>query len=153
MTRLEVTPAQTVGPFYGFALPYPQGPFPAPADDPAAVRVRGRVTDGAGAGVPDALLEVCLAGGVFGRCPTDADGGFEFRLPRPEPYAALLVFARGLLKPLATRIYLADDPADPLLAALDPPRRATLIATAEPDGAYRFDVRLQGEGETVFLAL
>jgi protocatechuate 3,4-dioxygenase alpha subunit len=64
------------------------------------------------------------------------------------------VFARGLLVHLFTRIYLPGDDAalaaDPLLGRLDDERRATLIATDE-GAAYRFDIRLQGEGETVFL--
>jgi protocatechuate 3,4-dioxygenase alpha subunit len=63
----------------------------------------------------------------------------------------LLVFARGLLRPVLTRIYLRDGP-DPLLDVLDPGRRATLIAREESAGVYGFDVHLQGERETVFLA-
>jgi protocatechuate 3,4-dioxygenase alpha subunit len=70
------------------------------------------------------------------------------------------VFARGLLHHLFTRIYFPNNSeanaADPLLASLDEARRATLMAV--PDGSvtgpgYRFDVRLQGPGETVFLEL
>ena len=62
----------------------------------------------------------------------------------------MTVFARGLLHRLLTRVYLpgADDA---LLAGLPADRRETLLATQDGDG-YRFDVRLQGEGETVFLA-
>jgi protocatechuate 3,4-dioxygenase alpha subunit len=56
---------------------------------------------------------------------------------------------------LFTRIYLPGDAAvlaaDPLLSRVEPERRDTLIAGVEPDGTYRFDIRLQGEGETVFL--
>jgi protocatechuate 3,4-dioxygenase alpha subunit len=67
----------------------------------------------------------------------------------------MTVFARGLLNRLFTRVYLPGDEqalaADPLLSSLDPARRATLLAEREPDGGLRFDVRLQGEGETVFL--
>ncbi|HEY9523196.1 MAG TPA: protocatechuate 3,4-dioxygenase subunit alpha [Thermopolyspora sp.] len=149
---LGVTPSQTVGPFYGYALPYDEGPFLVAADHPQAIRVRGRVSDGAGNPISDAILEICLAGGAFGRCPTDADGEYEFRLPRPDGYVAMLVFMRGLLKPVATRVYLTDDPADPLLASVDPERRGTLIATPEDDGVYRFDIHMQGDQETVFLA-
>jgi protocatechuate 3,4-dioxygenase alpha subunit len=65
------------------------------------------------------------------------------------------VFARGLLMHLYTRIYLPGDTAalaaDPLRVRLDEQRRGTLIAAREESGAYRFDIRLQGEGETVFL--
>lgn len=67
----------------------------------------------------------------------------------------MCVFARGLLVHLFTRIYLPGDQAalaaDPLLAGLDEERRDTLIAKDEGRGTYRFDIRLQGEGETVFL--
>ena len=72
------------------------------------------------------------------------------------PHLELTVFARGLLRHLATRIYFPDEAAandaDPVLALVDPDRRATLIARAEGD-VLHFDVRLQGAGETVFFAL
>jgi protocatechuate 3,4-dioxygenase alpha subunit len=156
-TPLAPTPSQTVGPFFGYALPYEEGPFVVAPDHPEALRLRGRVTDGEGAPVPDALLEVCLPDGSFGRCPTDEAGRYEFCLPggsvRAARYVAVLVFARGLLKPVATRAYLTEEPTDPLLSDLDPVRRSTLVTVPEPDGAHRFDVRLQGEGETVFLDL
>jgi protocatechuate 3,4-dioxygenase alpha subunit len=65
------------------------------------------------------------------------------------------VFARGLLVHLYTRIYLPGDDAalaaDPLLAQVDEARRSTLIAEDQGNNTYRFDIRLQGEGETVFL--
>lgn len=97
----------------------------------------------------------------FGRIQTDADGHWYVRTLRPgarggsAPYLSVCVFARGLLVHLFTRIYLPGDDAalatDPLLSRLDEERRATLIAAREDSGAYRFDIRLQGEGETVFL--
>jgi protocatechuate 3,4-dioxygenase, alpha subunit len=108
----------------------------------------------------------------FGRCPTDADGRYRIVTLRPgplpspgggseAPHIDVSVFARGLLNRLVTRIYLPDEAeanaADPVLAAIeDPGRRATLIAAAEPDGPagqFTFDIRLQGEGETVFFDL
>jgi protocatechuate 3,4-dioxygenase alpha subunit len=159
------TPSQTVGPFFGYALPYARGWELVPEDHPGAITVAGRVLDGAGEPVPDALLELWLGEtgtrgaldrrgpGVsgFGRCPTAPDGSYRFRTARPAtPYLALLVFARGLLRPVMTRIYLEDAP-DPLLESLEPALRATLVARAEGTGTYRFDVRLQGEGETAFL--
>ncbi|SNS52304.1 protocatechuate 3,4-dioxygenase subunit alpha [Actinomadura mexicana] len=181
LTPSAVTPSQTVGPFFGHALPYEAGPQVVPPWRPDAIRVRGRVLDGAGQPVPDALLEIWQAdgngevprrpGGIvraghgfsgFGRCGTDADGGYWFSTVKPgavggsAPYIAVLVFARGLLKPVFTRLYFPEDvaarAADPLLDAVPEERRATLVAEREGEREYRFDVRLQGDGETVFLA-
>jgi protocatechuate 3,4-dioxygenase alpha subunit len=177
----SVTPSQTIGPFYGYALPFLSGGDIAPAGHPEAVIVHGVVYDGAGQPVPDALLEFWqpapdgsrsgrpgslrrdpVTGGFlgrrsadftgFGRVATDADGYYEIRTlpPGGVPYIALCVFARGLLHHLFTRAYLADV-SDPVLSSLEPGRRETLVAVAGPDGVYRFDIRLQGEGETVFL--
>ncbi|GAA0556655.1 protocatechuate 3,4-dioxygenase subunit alpha [Actinomadura livida] len=174
------TPSQTVGPFFGYALPYETGPRVVPGWRPDAIDVRGRVLDGAGEPVPDALLEIWQAdesgriprrpGGIvrdghdfsgFGRCGTDADGAFWFTTVKPgavgdgAPCIAVLVFARGLLKPVFTRLYFPEDEtahaADPLLGAVPAERRATLIAAREGERRYRFDIRLQGDRETVFL--
>ncbi|EPJ34034.1 putative protocatechuate 3,4-dioxygenase alpha chain [Streptomyces afghaniensis 772] len=97
----------------------------------------------------------------WGRIQTDANGHWYARTLRPgargrsAPYISVCVFARGLLVHLYTRIYLPGDDAvltaDPLLSGLEDGRRDTLIAVAEAAGTYRFDIRLQGEGETVFL--
>ncbi|MFD9316368.1 protocatechuate 3,4-dioxygenase subunit alpha [Streptomyces sp. NPDC060053] len=97
----------------------------------------------------------------WGRIQTDANGHWSARTLRPgarghsAPYLSVCVFARGLLVHLFTRLYLPDDEAaltaDPLLTRVDPARRDTLIATRGELGTYRFDIRLQGEGETVFL--
>jgi len=137
--------------------------------------IEGRVLDGIDGPVPDALVETWqrTPRGIrgFGRCPTDADGrwtivtlkpeaspkggagGADSRLPEA-PHIALSVFARGLLKRVVTRLYFDDEAAanagDPVLASIaDPAARRTLIAERMPDG-YRFDIRLQGDGETVF---
>jgi protocatechuate 3,4-dioxygenase alpha subunit len=103
----------------------------------------------------------------FGRSGTLDDGWFEFvtvkpgRVPGPDgepqaPHLVVLVFARGLLKQLVTRLYFPDEleanAADPILSELDETERATLIAHAE-DGGLRFDIRLQGDGETTFFAV
>ncbi|MFE5811943.1 protocatechuate 3,4-dioxygenase subunit alpha [Streptomyces sp. NPDC056479] len=97
----------------------------------------------------------------WGRVQTDTGGHWTARTLRPgargqsAPYISVCVFARGLLVHLFTRIYLPGDDAalaaDPLLARLDGARRDTLIAEEQGRGTYRFDIRLQGEGETVFL--
>jgi protocatechuate 3,4-dioxygenase, alpha subunit len=102
----------------------------------------------------------------FGRTPTDAAGGFAFNTVKPgavpgphgslqAPHINVGIFARGLLKRLFTRIYFKDESmngADPILALVPPPRRHTLMAVpdARRAGVFRFDIRLQGQDETVF---
>jgi protocatechuate 3,4-dioxygenase alpha subunit len=173
--------SQTVGPFFGYALPYGEGPYVAPEWRHDSVMIRGQVLDGAGVPLPDALVEIWQPDGAgtvsrsvgalrragahfsgFGRCPTDQAGGFFFSTVKPgslndgtAPYIALLVLARGLLRPIFTRIYFPGEEAnatDPVLSQVDPARRDTLIARPDGERAYRFDVRLQGDQETVFFA-
>ena len=172
------TPSQTIGPFFGLGLPWPEGPNAAAAGAPGLMRLCGRVSDGRGDPVPDALIETWQADGAgrfdaagfrgFARCPTDGDGQYAITTVKPgilrgadgatlAPHLAVSVFARGLLKRLVTRVYFPDEVAangaDPVLARVaDPRARATLIAVREP-GGYRFDVCLQGEAQTVFFEL
>jgi protocatechuate 3,4-dioxygenase alpha subunit len=159
---LAPTPSQTVGPFFGFALPFPGGGDLVPAAAPGALVVRGTVRDGAGTPIPDALLEFWQPATGFGRVATDPDGGYSIRTLRPGggvPYLSVCLFARGLLHHLYTRVYFADDTeavaADPVLGALPKARRDTLLARQEREGVFRFDIRLQGDDrgaqETVFL--
>jgi protocatechuate 3,4-dioxygenase, alpha subunit len=180
-----ITPWQTVGPFFHFALPYESGSAVAGASREGAVRLHGYVYDGEGNGLPDALLEIWQADesgafvdepGVFtapaddgfrgfGRAATDEDGHYSFRTVKPAgvptvdgaeqaPHIAVSVFARGMLRRAVTRVYFDDEPsanaADPLLSSLGADRAATLVAVSD-EGGYRFDVRLQGDDETVFL--
>jgi protocatechuate 3,4-dioxygenase alpha subunit len=171
------TPSQTVGPFFGYALPYGDGPRVVPEWRPDAIRIHGVVLDGAGEPLPDALVEIwqvdadgrraASAGALdragrdfsgFGRCGTDAGGHYWFCTVKPggpAPHIAVLVFARGLLKPVATRIYFpgeAGNADDPVLSGVPADRRDTLVAVREDDRSYRFDVRLRGDQETVFFA-
>ncbi len=178
---LTATPGQTVGPFFGYALPYPGGDQLVPPGHRDAIRLHGTVYDGAGNPVPDALIEIWQAdqhGTVprtpgslhrdgftftgFGRAPVDAEGHYSFTTLRPAPtregaaaFFAMTVLARGLMNRLFTRVYLPDDEAalagDALLQSVPEDRRATLVAALDADG-YAFDVRLQGDAETVFLA-
>ncbi|GAA1395253.1 protocatechuate 3,4-dioxygenase subunit alpha [Pseudonocardia kongjuensis] len=100
---------------------------------------------------------------AFGRAPTDDDGHWSIRtllpgaLPGQAPHIDVSVFARGLLDRVVTRVYFPDfaeaNAADPLLAAVPEDRRHTLIAVPDGEGRYRFDVRLRGADETVFLQL
>jgi protocatechuate 3,4-dioxygenase alpha subunit len=130
------TPSQTIGPFFAPAL----GRREMAPD--GSVRIEGRVFDGAGEPVSDALIEL-WDGRRFGRCPTDSDGRFWITTVEPEaPYIAVSVFARGLLQRLVTRIYMDAG------AAPDP----SLVAHSG-GGAWRFDIHLQGERQTVFLAV
>jgi protocatechuate 3,4-dioxygenase alpha subunit len=105
--------------------------------------------------VPDAVVELWQQGDGgtrWGRCGTDAEGRFEFVTERPpDGVVDVLVFARGLLRHLATRCYFPDA-SDTVLEALDPADRETLVAREE-DRALRFDVRLQGDRQTVFFAV
>ncbi len=142
------TPSQTVGPFLALCLPWEDGP----AADPDGLRVWGYVLDGAGAPIPDALVETWYHDPpAFARSPTDDDGRWEVTVPRA-PFLAVHVLARGLLRHLSTRIYLDPDEDDSVLALVPADRRETLIAERTDDG-YRFDIRIQGERETVFFDL
>ena len=180
-----VTPWQTVGPFFHDALPYEAGPIVAGASRPGAFVLHGGVYDAAGAGIPDALVEIWQADeqgsfvatpGIFeapaddgfrgfGRAATDAEGHYAFTTVKPAgvptedgvpqaPHVAMSVFARGMLRRVVTRVYFDDEAdanaVDPLLSAVEASRAATLVAVSD-QGGYRFDVRLQGEDETVFL--
>lgn len=176
---LAPTAGQTVGPFYGFALEYAGGHELVPPGRPDAIRLHGRVLDGRGEPVPDALLEVWQAdehGDVprepgslhrdgftftgWGRAGTDPTGAYSFTtvVPGPTggaaPFFAITVFARGLLNRLFTRAYVPDHAllgSDRLLSSLPADRRETLVARRDATGLV-FDVHLQGEGETVFLS-
>jgi protocatechuate 3,4-dioxygenase, alpha subunit len=174
---LPQTPSQTIGPFFAVGLCWADGPDVVAEGTPGAVQLGGRVLDGAGAPVPDALVETWQADPEgrftpgfrgFGRCPTDPEGRWAIRtvkpgpLPAPDggleaPHLNVSVFARGLLNRVVTRVYFPDEAAanaaDPLLASIaDPEACARLVAVAEGDG-LRFDIRLQGEQETPFLAI
>jgi protocatechuate 3,4-dioxygenase alpha subunit len=190
-----ITPSQTVGPFFKYGLT-PDGKYDwndaftnnlvTPETSGERIRVQGRVFDGDGAPVPDAMLEIWQADAQgrfsdpqdqrappnstfrgFGRSGTDANGDYGFDTIRPgqvadpdgkpqAPHLLLAVFGRGMLMHLYTRIYFdgeAANSADSVLAQVPADRRATLIAAREPgagNAVYRFDIRLQGDNETVF---
>ncbi|MDP9260287.1 MAG: protocatechuate 3,4-dioxygenase subunit alpha [Actinomycetota bacterium] len=169
---LSRTPSQTVGPFFEFGLVTKT--MLVEANAPGAIRVEGRVLDGAGEPVSDGLVEIWQADadgryeGSFGwgRCQTDLEGGYAFTTVKPgavrepdgtvqAPHVTVLCFARGLLKPVLTRLYFSDEAdanaADPLFGAIgDDGDRATLVATETGPATYRFDIQLQGDGQTVF---
>jgi len=166
------TPSQTVGPYLSIGLTWDEGPHVVAADASDAVWLRGEIRDGAGAAIPDALVETWQPdpAGRFhtpgfrglGRCPTDDDGRYAIRTVKPgvvadqAPHIDVTVLARGLLHRVVTRIYFADEPAaneaDPVLARVPAERRGTLIAEKSSDG-YHFDITLQGPDETVFFTI
>jgi len=199
MARLRETPSQTAGPYVhigaaptvaGLAGVYPQDPGSGPLYAKGArgqpIVVTGRILDGAGAPLRDAVVEIWQADGEglypspaetrgtadpafrgWGRCATDGqDGRFSFDTVKPgpvpfgdgrmqAPHIAFWIVARGINIGLHTRMYFPEEAeanaADPVLGRIEhPARRETLIARLEAD-AYLFDVRLQGDGETVFL--
>ncbi len=184
---LQLTPSQTVGPYFSIGLTWDDGAFVVPDGTPDAIWIRGRVFDGEGEPVPDAMIETWQADPEgrynhpddprgaeagdfrgFSRAPTDAEGRFGIHTVKPgpvpgadgatqAPHIEVSVFARGLLNRVVTRIYFADEgernAADPVLRGVPDERRGTLLAEPEPEDGYRFDVHLQGEGETVFFAI
>lgn len=130
----------------------------------------GRFADLHGAGGPSTLAG--FRG--FGRCGYESgDGTYSITTVKPgrvpvrvagqddevlqAPHVDVSLFARGLLERVVTRIYFGDEAqanaTDPVLKSVPDERRATLIAQPDGDGSYRFDIRLQGEGETVFFAV
>jgi protocatechuate 3,4-dioxygenase alpha subunit len=189
--KLVTTPGQTVGPFFHLGLDRPEWSDMTRGNPQGErIAIEGRVVDGDGAPVPDALLELWQANAAgrynhpndtqgdkpidpnfigYGRVATDGDGRFRVTTIRPgpvpgrgnalqAPHINLAFFSRGLLRQLHTRIYFAGEPAnasDPLLSSIDDDAaRDTLIAKRGPAAGtpvYRFDIVLQGKGETAFL--
>ena len=108
------------------------------------------------------LLEENFKG--FGRVLADAQGCFRLTTIKPgkvagpggkdqAPHITVVIFMRGLLKHLMTRIYFPDEAAnaaDPVLSLVPAARRATLIAAKSADGSLQWNVHLQGPNETVF---
>lgn len=186
---LKQTPNQTVGPFFQDGLL--RGGENVLVDAQTSgekICVTGRVLDGEGRPVVDALVEIWQADARghfnhpvdpdpsqadahfrgFGRSDTIQDGRFWFQTVKPDrvpgrdgkmqaPHIDVRVFARGMLIHVLTRLYFADENEnanDVVLNSInDPTRRRSLIAVLESSGdlpTYRFDIRLQGECETVF---
>jgi protocatechuate 3,4-dioxygenase alpha subunit len=166
----KITTSQTIGPFSHEAWRWAvEGCTPAGLQTSApTVTIDGAVYDGDGVPVNDAQVEAWLpeadaceashAVPGFRRVPTGDRGEFSLRVslpPRPagEPIAYVTVFARGLTKHQFTAVFLEDDPELPqsaLLEQVPSARRATLVAKKQADGAYRWDIWLQTDQETVF---
>jgi protocatechuate 3,4-dioxygenase alpha subunit len=180
MERLRQTPSQTVGPFFAYSLTAQQYGYPydsivhhallGPATPGEHIYITGRVLDGQGAPVPDAVVELWQADaqGQYRTAPIsprDDDGRFETIKPgaigpSQAPHINVTLFMRGSLHGLRTRLYFEDEAAangqDELLNAVPPERRATLLARCVAGGGlpgYHLDIHLQGAEETVFFAL
>jgi protocatechuate 3,4-dioxygenase, alpha subunit len=157
---LPKTASQTVGPYYTIGLCRRPENELADRNDAGAVQLIGQLYDGQSAPISDGLIEIWDAAGErWGRSGTDADGRFWFVVTKPSALAGaaprfdVFVFARGLLRHQLTRVYFPDEAkanaADAVLSSLGEADRATLVAEEE-DGALRWDIRMQGERETVF---
>jgi len=187
---LVASASQTAGPYWHL-VDFPEwadatrhfAGTPLPGE---RIVLSGRMTDGAGDPVTDAMVEIWHAGPQgtypdpegpaeafqgFGRCATDHEGRFRFVTLKPgpvplggdaranarqAPHVALTVFARGLLIHLSTRLYFEGEPlneTDPVLRAVEPARRGTLLARETAPGTWSLDLRLQGENETVWMAV
>ena len=167
---LPLTPSQTVGPYFAIGLARrTENELVQPGSEGAIV-LSGRVLDGEGEPVRDAMVEIWQphAAGEFradsgwGRCGTDADGRYSFVTVKPggadgeAPHVKMLVFMRGLLKPVLTRVYFPDEAdanaGDPVLRGVPDDSRSRLVAQQE-GAELRFDVRMQGEDQTPFFTL
>jgi protocatechuate 3,4-dioxygenase alpha subunit len=200
----EITPSQTVGPFFAYGLTPkgrnkwdPNGTYSwketagdnliTPDATGQKIRIEGRITDGDGMQINDAMLEIWQADSQgrylhargeaprpnatftgFGRSATDKEGIFSFDTIKPgtvagpngkpqAPHIVVCIFSRGMLRQVYTRLYFSDEAAanatDPILNLVPADRRGTLIAHKEAGTEpprYRFDIRVQGDNETVF---
>jgi protocatechuate 3,4-dioxygenase, alpha subunit len=135
---LQLTPSQTVGPYFSIGLTWEDGAYVVPEGEDGAFWLRGRVVDGDGDPVPDAMIEIWQAdpegryahpddprGAAtafrgFARTPTGADGCYAIHTVKPgpvpgpdgstqAPHLAMSVFARGLLNRVVTRVYFPDE--------------------------------------------
>ncbi len=193
MITLPLTSSQTVGPFFGPALLRKdafRNVLTQPETSGERIRIEGRVLDGEGMPVPDAMIEIWQANAHgrynhsadqgsahlepsffgFGRSGTEEDGSYWFETIKPgrvpfyheqfqAPHICVTIFSRGLLNHLVTRLYFEDEQTnaeDPILLCVPDERRSTLLARRENrEGmiVYRFDIVMQGAGETAFFNL
>jgi protocatechuate 3,4-dioxygenase alpha subunit len=167
----QPTPSQTVGPFFSIGLLEPDRSHLVPPEAADAIRIDGRILDGEGEPVPDAMVEIWQAhadgryvdGFGWGRSGCDAGGRYSFVTVKPgrvpdvdgglqAPHLSVLVFARGLLKPVRTRMYFPDEGSnaeDRVLGSLPADERERLIASR----GLQFDIRLQGPDQTPFFGV
>lgn len=178
MEKKLQTPSQTVGPYFAYGLTPEQYGYDFKSvaadgmetglDTPAtSISLTGRVLDGEGTPISDAMIELWSNDGkrkIFARCGTGTDPQhrFHFQVPKPKsvdgqaPFFTAIVFMRGQLIHSFTRVYFSDEndlnKKDELLNAVPVERRDTLIAQKNETG-YAFDIRMQGQNETVFFEI
>ena len=167
------TASQTVGPYWHLIEDKSWADLTRFGATGEKIILTGAVLDGDGKPCADSCVEIWQSDPPasdsfpgFGRSVADANGVFRFTTLKPGPVAgrgnaqqaphiAICVLSRGLMKGLVTRAYFAGEKlndTDPLLMSIeDTARRGTLIARPEGSGTWRLDIRLQGDGETVFL--
>lgn len=167
------TASQTIGPYWHLIEDKDWADLTRFGAEGEKITLTGRVLDGDGQPCADACVEIWQADPPaserfpgFGRSVADANGEYRFITVKPGPVAgrgntqqaphiAICLLSRGVMKPLMTRAYFDGEPlneTDPLLMSVEhPARRVTLIATPAGPATWRLDIRLQGEGETVFL--
>ena len=179
MAELLITPSQTIGPFFKYGLTWEGGENLFPESAPGRrIRIAGRVVDAKGEPMPDSLIEFWQAdaagsfaparpgaSGGFGRVATDGAGRYAINTVYPgqvagpdgrkqAPHVLVVLFARGLLAQVVSRIYFEGEAAnrdDPVLAGCGE-RGATLLARRDAAGSdsYTWNVSMQGPDETVF---
>jgi protocatechuate 3,4-dioxygenase alpha subunit len=167
------TASQTIGPYWHIIEDKSWANLTRFGATGERIVLTGTIYDGDGQPCPDACVEIWQADPPasdtfpgFGRANTDASGTYRLVTIKPGPVAgrgntqqaphiAINILSRGLMTGLVTRAYFKGDPrneTDPLLSSIeDPALRSTMIAAPEAAGVWRLDIRLQGEGETVFL--
>lgn len=186
--KLTQTPSQTVGPYFSYGLTPEQGGYDlksivssilANDDTPGEkITLRGKIYDGNGEIIPDAMIEIWQADAEgkyispdtvpeadvftgFGRCDGETKSEFYFETIKPGPIADahaphinMIVFMRGMLSHAFTRVYFEDEMSaneqDAVFCSVPEARRSTLIAKKDEDGNYQFDLHMQGDNETVF---
>ncbi|MEJ0016240.1 MAG: protocatechuate 3,4-dioxygenase subunit alpha [Acetobacteraceae bacterium] len=169
----NTTASQTIGPYWHLLEDASWADLTRFGAEGAKITLTGAVLDGDGKPCPDACVEIWQSDPPasdrfpgFGRSNTDSAGMYRFTTVMPGPVAgrgnaqqaphiAICILSRGLMRGLVTRAYFQGqtlNDSDPLLLSIEEPaRRATLIARPAGEATWRMDVRLQGEGETVFL--
>lgn len=167
------TAAQTIGPYWHLIEDKSFADLTRFGATGDVMTLTGRITDGEGAAVTDACVEIWQSSPPaddrfpgFGRSATDTTGTFRFTTLKPgpvpgppntrqAPHLAINILARGIITRLYTRAYFQGEPlndTDPLLNLIEnPSRRATLIAHPDGPSIWRLDIRLQGDNETVFI--